>query len=223
MAPTPTPQGLYDPANEHDACGVAFVVDMKGRRTHDLVEKGITALVHLEHRGASGAEVNTGDGAGILIQVPDTFFRAVVDFDLPPAGAYATGIAFLPADAAGADAAVESIDKIVASEDLAVLGWREVPTDARDLGTGAAGAMPTFRQVFIGGKDHEISDLELERRVYVARKRVEHEVGTEGDRVYFPSLSCRTFIYKGMLTTPQLRDFYQDLQDPRMESAIALV
>ena len=223
MATTPPPQGLYDPANEHDACGVAFVVDMQGRRTHDLVEKGITALVHLEHRGASGAEVNTGDGAGILIQVPDAFFRAVVDFDLPEAGAYATGIAFLPADGEAADAAVEAIDKIVASEDLAVLGWREVPIDAGDLGTGAAGAMPSFRQVFIAGKGAELRDLDLERRVYVARKRIEHEIGTDGDRVYFPSLSCRTVIYKGMLTTPQLRDFFLDLRDPRVESAIALV
>jgi glutamate synthase (NADPH/NADH) large chain len=221
---TPPPaQGLYDPRFEHDACGVAFVVDMHGRRSHELVEQGITALVHLDHRGASGAETNTGDGAGILIQVPDAFYRAVAGFELPEAGHYATGIAFLPGDEAEVAAAVEAIGKIVASEGLEVLGWREVPVDPSDLGTGALGAMPTFRQLFLAGPGAAYEGLDLERRTYVVRKRIEHEIGEGDRRVYFPSLSGRTVVYKGMLTTPQLRDFYPDLSDERVESAIALV
>ncbi|MCB0977949.1 MAG: glutamate synthase subunit alpha, partial [Acidimicrobiales bacterium] len=220
---TPPAQGLYDPAFEHDACGVAFVVDMHGRASHALVEQGISALVHLDHRGASGAEKTTGDGAGILIQVPDAFYRAVVPFELPEAGRYATGIAFLPGDDEAVDAAVEALEKIAASEGLAVLGWRDVPVVPDGLGQGALGAMPTFRQVFLTSPDAELSGLDLDRRVYVARKRIEHEIGSGDDRVYFPSLSSRTIVYKGMLTTPQLRDFFPDLQDERIESAIALV
>src|SRR3954447_9442645 len=125
MPDHPDPQGLYDPAFEHDACGVSFVVDMKGRRSHDIVEKGITALCHLEHRGATGAETNTGDGAGILIQMPDKFLRAEVAFDLPLAGSYITGVAFLPQGTAGADEAADAIGKVAADEGLSVLGWRE--------------------------------------------------------------------------------------------------
>ncbi|MFC7448340.1 glutamate synthase large subunit [Rhodococcus daqingensis] len=228
---SPGPQGLYDPANEHDACGVAFVVDMHGRRSRDIVDKAITALVNLEHRGAAGSEPNTGDGAGIMLQVPDSFLRAVVDFDLPAEGAYATGIGFLPQDAAGADEAAAGVEKIVAEEGLTVLGWREVPTDDSSLGAMARDAMPTFRQVFVAAADASVTGMALERRAYVIRKRVEHELGEAGsgegatgrESVYFPSLSGQTFVYKGMLTTPQLRSFYLDLQDDRMESALGLV
>ncbi|GED96253.1 glutamate synthase large subunit [Gordonia crocea] len=227
MQHAPGPIGLYDPANEHDACGVAFVVDMHGRRSRDIVEKAITALVNLEHRGAAGAEPNTGDGAGIMIQIPDAFFRAVVDFDLPAEGAYATGIAFLPQGSGDAQTAVEGVDKIVEAEGLTVLGWRDVPVDDASIGALARDAMPTFRQIFVGGAAGD----ELERRVYVVRKRVEHELGNKGagqgaeasGTVYFPSLSGRTFVYKGMLTTPQLRGFYLDLQDDRVVSALGLV
>ena len=223
MRTPPPAQGLYDPRFEHENCGVAFVVDMHGRRTHDLVERGITALVHLDHRGASGAETNTGDGAGILIQVPDAFYREVLDVELPAADAYATDIAFVPGDDAEVAAACEAVDKIVASEGLEVLAWRDVPVDASSLGSGALDAMPTFRQIFVAAPGGELAGLDLERRVYVARKRIEHEIGADDRRVYFPSLSPRTIVYKGMLTTPQLRDFYPDLSDPRVESAIALV
>ncbi len=212
----PRRQGLYDPAFEHDACGVAFVVDLNGRASHDRVSQGITALCNLEHRGASGCEVNTGDGAGITIQVPHRFLRDAVDFDLPPAGSYATGIAFLPADAEDADKAVRLMDEIAASEGVTVLGWRSVPTDASMLGATAAAAMPSFRQWFLA-RD-ETSGLELDRWAYVVRKRAEHEVD-----VYFPSLSSRTMVYKGMLTTRQLDDFYPELTDERVESALALV
>ncbi|MCE5290581.1 MAG: glutamate synthase large subunit [Nocardiaceae bacterium] len=228
MKQPPGRQGLYDPANEHDACGVAFVVDMHGRKSRDIVEKAITALVNLDHRGAAGAEPNTGDGAGILIQIPDAFFRAVVDFELPAEGAYASGIAFLPQGRIAQKRAAAGVERIVAQEGLEVLGWREVPTDDSSLGALARDAMPTFRQIFIAGKGLE--GLALERKTYVIRKRIEHELGAEPsvdgtDRgsVYFPSLSGSTFVYKGMLTTPQLKDFYLDLQDERVESALGLV
>ncbi|MFC9557561.1 glutamate synthase large subunit [Rhodococcus sp. NPDC056960] len=231
MKQLPGPQGLYHPSNEHDSCGVAFVVDMKGRRSRDIVEKAITALVNLEHRGAAGSEPNTGDGAGILLQVPDKFFRAVVDFPLPAAGTYATGIAFLPQSKADAQRAADAVEKIVESEGLKVLGWREVATDDSSLGALARDAMPTFRQIFIGSENDALTGLDLERRAYVVRKRTEHELGSEGagkdgpgrETVYFPSLSSQTFVYKGMLTTPQLRGFYLDLQDERVESALGLV
>ncbi len=220
----PRAQGLYDPANEHDSCGVAFVVDLHGRKSHEMVGKGITALCNLQHRGASGCEVNTGDGAGILLQIPDRFLRAVVDFDLPPVGGYATGIAFLPKDPTEADKVVENIETIVADEGLRVLGWRDVPTDSSMLGGTARGVEPAFRQLFIAGEG--LTGLALERRAFIVRKRVEHEVEIPGDSdgtVYFPSLSCRTIVYKGMLTTPQLEEFYADLRDERLESGLALV
>src|ERR1700736_540568 len=223
----PSSVGLYNPAFEHDACGVAMVVDMYGRRSRDIVDKAITALLNLEHRGAQGAEPHTGDGAGILLQVPDEFLRAVVEFDLPEYGSYATGIAFLPQSSRDAATACEAVEKIVEAEGLEVLGWREVPTDESSLGALARDAMPTFRQVFMAGA----SDMNLERRCYVVRKRAEHELGTKGpgqdgpgrETVYFPSLSGQTFVYKGMLTTPQLKAFYLDLQDDRLTSALGIV
>ena len=223
----PNSVGLYNPAYEHDACGVAMVVDMHGRRSRDIVDKAITALLNLEHRGAAGAEPNSGDGAGIMIGVPDGFLRAVVDFELPAECSYATGIAFLPQSSRDAAAACQAFEAIVAAEGLTLLGWRDVPTDDSSLGALARDAMPTFRQPFIGGA----TGMELERRAYVVRKRAEHELGTKGpgqdgpgrETVYFPSLSGRTFIYKGMLTTPQLKAFYLDLQDERVISALGIV
>ena len=223
----PNSVGLYNPAYEHDACGVAMVVDMHGRRSRDIVDKAITALLNLEHRGAAGAEPNSGDGAGIMIGVPDGFLRAVVDFELPAEGSYATGIAFLPQSSRDAAAACQAFEAIVAAEGLTLLGWRDVPTDDSSLGALARDAMPTFRQPFIGGA----TGMELERLAYVVRKRAEHELGTKGpgqdgpgrETVYFPSLSGRTFIYKGMLTTPQLKAFYLDLQDERVISALGIV
>ncbi|TML16078.1 MAG: glutamate synthase large subunit [Actinobacteria bacterium] len=233
----PPAEGLYDPRFEHDACGVSFVADLRGRRSHRIVELGLSALCNLDHRGALGADTGTGDGAGILIQVPDRFFRAVVDFELPPAGYYATGIAFLPQDEHEARQAIAQVEKIVKSEGLDVLGWREVPIDASVLGKGSSTTMPNFAQVFITGAD--LSGLALDRRLYPIRKRIEHEIhlkagvdesnevmggmSTAHDGVYFPSLSARTFVYKGMLTTQQLLPFFPDLTDERIESAIALV
>jgi len=219
---TPGPQGLYTPEHEHDACGVSFVVDIHGRRSHDIVAKGIQALLNLEHRGASGSEANTGDGAGILIQMPDAFLREVAGFDLPEAGAYAAGIAFLPQGAEQAADAAATIEKLAEDEGLVVLGWRDVPVVDDMLGATAKSVEPTLRQLFVGGQDGDrtpFSGMALERRAFMLRKRVEHE---QPD-VYFPSLSCRTIVYKGMLTVPQLPEFFPDLVDERVESALALV
>ena len=218
--------GMYSAENEHDACGVALVADLAGRQDHEIVRRGLTALLRLEHRGARGAEYNTGDGVGILIQVPDAFLRAVVDFALPPAGAYAVGTAFLPTDEEKAAAAVARIEKVAVEENLRVLGWRDVPTDVdkADLGPSARAAMPMFRQLFVTAAEDDGADgipvagIALERRTFCLRKRAEHETGT-----YFPSLSPRTLVYKGMLAEPQLEAFYPDLADERVTSALALV
>ena len=214
----PAPQGLYDGQHEHDACGVALVADINGRRSpYSIVADALTALHNLDHRGASGAEINTGDGAGILVQVPDAFLREVVQFDLPQLGAYAVGMVFLPADDEAAAKAVDAIERIVAEEDLRLLGWRDVPTDPSSLGATALSVMPRFRHLFVAASRGEIG-MALERRAFCARKRIEREVG-----VYLSSLSCRTTVYKGMLTTDQLPAFFPDVTDERFASAIALV
>ncbi|MEV6981954.1 glutamate synthase large subunit [Sphaerisporangium sp. NPDC051017] len=213
----PEPQGLYHPSHEHDACGVAMVADVHGRRTHDIVAKALTALRNLDHRGAKGSEPDTGDGAGILTQLPDAFLRVSVDFPLPPAGSYAAGIAFLPVDAQARAIATGMIEEIAAEEGLTVLGWRELPVDASHPGPSARAVMPAFLQLFVSSPGGE-TGLELDRLAFCLRKRAEHEVD-----VYFPSLSSRTIVYKGMLTTPQLGEFFPDLTDERFESAIALV
>ena len=209
----PTPQGLYNPANEHDACGVAMVATLNKVATHEIVEKALTALRNLEHRGASGAEPDSGDGAGILIRIPDAFYRAVVDFDLPAEGKYATGIAFI---AQGKDLKGE-IEKLAAEEGLVVLGWRALPINSSSLGKTALSVMPDFQQVFIAGKNGE-SELALDRKVFCLRKRAEHSLD-----LYFPSLSSQTIVYKGMLTTGQLEEFFPDLSDERVASPLALV
>ncbi|WP_219472174.1 glutamate synthase large subunit [Nonomuraea rhizosphaerae] len=213
----PEPQGLYHPANEHDACGVAMVADVAGRRGHGIVVKALTALCNLDHRGAKGSEPDTGDGAGILTQVPDAFLRANVSFALPEAGRYATGMAFLPFDDEARAIAFQMIEEIAAEEGLTVLGWREVPVDRTLPGPSARAVMPHFAQLFVAGPDGE-SGLELDRLAYCLRKRAEHEVDC-----YFPSLSARTIVYKGMLTPDQVEPFFPDLSDERYETAIALV
>lgn len=211
----PAQQGMYDPRNEKDACGVGFVANLTGEATHTLVEQALTVLRNLEHRGATGSEPDSGDGAGILSQVPDAFLREVAGFDLPEAGAYAVGIAFLPADGTAQAVAVEQIEAIAAQENLTVLGWREVPVTPDLLGNGARVTMPAFRQLFVSNGS---TGIELDRKAFVLRKRAEREAGT-----YFPSLSARTIVYKGMLTTGQLEPFFPDLSDRRFASALALV
>ncbi len=214
----PPPQGLYDGTSEHDACGVAFVATLTGVASHDIVSKALTALRNLEHRGAAGAEPNSGDGAGILMQVPDAFFREVLDFDLPGAGSYAVGTAFLPGDAEHVAKTRQQIEQIAADEGLAVLGWREVPTNDAPLGTTARDCMPAFAQLFVAGQGARIAGMALERLAFCLRKRAERETD-----VYFPSLSSRTIAYKGMLTTDQLDQVFPDLVDERVASAVAVV
>ena len=208
--------GLYSPNFEHDACGVAFVANIEGTPSHRIVQMGITALLNLEHRGASGAEANTGDGAGILIQNPDAFWRSKVEFELPARGQYATGIAFISKDASSN--LIEEFESITKQEGCSIVGWRSVPTDNSSLGKSALEIEPVMKQVFITGSSGE-SDLEMERLAFVIRKRSEREL----DGLYFPSLSTRTFIFKGMLTTPQVPEYFLDLNEPGLESAIALV
>jgi glutamate synthase (NADPH/NADH) large chain len=214
----PASQGLYDPRFEHDACGVAFVATLTGRASHDIVVKSLTALKNLEHRGASGSEPDSGDGAGILTQVPDALLRAQVDFDLPAAGRYAVGTAFLPQGPALRAQTVATIEEIARDEGLRVLGWRELPVDASPVGRTARSVMPHFAQLFVAAASGDAAGLELDRVAFCLRKRAELQTD-----VYFPSLSSRTIAYKGMLTTGQLETFYPDLTDERYESAIGLV
>ncbi len=217
----PPARGLYDPRFEHDACGVSFVVDIKGRASHGIVSSALGALCSMEHRGATGAEPDTGDGAGVLIQVPDAFLRAVSGVTLPQLGAYAVGLAFLPADPGSCEKAVDAIERIVAEEGLRVIGWREVPVDPSCLGASARRVMPTFRHLFVDDPAGA-RGIDLDRKLFVARKRIEHELPSD-EQTYFPSLSSRTLIYKGMLTTPQLGMFFPELSDERIVSALALV
>jgi glutamate synthase (NADPH/NADH) large chain len=214
--------GLYDPNYEHDACGVGMVADLHGRPDHDIVDKALTVLERLAHRGASGAEVETGDGAGILVQMPHRFFVGAATeagFSLPDAGGYAVGLAFLPVDADDAHKARTVVEQIAGEESLSVLGWRRLPTEPEGLGKTALGAMPRIEQLFLAPAGAAVDTMTLERRAFVLRKRAEHAV----DNLYFPSLSARTICYKGMLTSEQLREFFPDLRDPAFESGLALV
>jgi len=218
----PGKQGMYNPAFEKDACGLAMVATLRGEAGHDIVQLALTALRNLEHRGAIGSDAGTGDGAGILTQMPDDFLRAVVDFDLPPVGQYAAGMAFLPVDADERRSLKERIDALAATEGLTVLGWRTVPTADENLGKLAHDARPAFEQLFLSrpaiGGAPAMSGIELDRRTYRLRKRAQHELGA-----YFVSLSSRTLGYKGMVTTLQLEPFYPDLQDERFTSELAVV
>ena len=210
----PKAVGLYDPANEHDACGVAMVATLNKTKTHEIVSKALTALRNLEHRGASGAEPDSGDGAGILIQIPDEFYRSVVDFKLPNLGFYATGVFFIEA---GNSDYLEQISQIATEEGLCIIGWRDLPINSKSIGKTALSVMPSFKQIFVAGLKDE-SDLVLERMVFCLRKRIEHTMP-----IYVASLSSRTIVYKGMLTTGQLEEFFPDLSNPLVVSAMALV
>ena len=209
----PQAQGLYDPAFEHDACGVAMVATLNKVATHEIVTLALSALRNLEHRGASGAEPDSGDGAGILIRIPDQFLREVVNFDLPISGFYAVGVAFI----SGEEDPRDRIQVLAEEEGLKVLGWRDLPINPASLGKSALSVMPRFKQIFLAGSNGE-SGLELDRLAFCLRKRVEHTLP-----VYFPSLSSQTIVYKGMLTTGQLEEFFPELSDPRVVSPLALV
>jgi glutamate synthase (ferredoxin) len=246
----PDPQGLYDPQHERAACGVGFVVHLKGQRSHAIVAKGLELLRNLEHRGACGCEANTGDGAGILIQIPDTFLRratAPLGISLPAPGDYGVGLVFLPRDPAQRDAVVSEIEAIVREEGQVVLGWRDVPTDDRSLGESARRVAPVFRHLLIGrgtepggrrngptaprrdrrAATRAADPLTFERKLYVIRKRIEFAIDrldiSERRLVYIVSLSSRTLIWKGMLTAGQLPSMFPDLVDPSLESGLALV
>ncbi|MEX1127562.1 MAG: glutamate synthase large subunit, partial [Vicinamibacterales bacterium] len=227
---------LYDPRYEHDACGVAFIVQVNGRRSHEIVQKALQVLVNLEHRGASGGDAASGDGAGILIQIPDRFLRreaACLGFPLPPEREYGVGMVFLPREDDMRARLEALVARVVAEEGQRLLGWRDVPVDDSPLGADAARARPVIRQVLIGrgptpaAQDPEAAADRFERKLYVIRKSVEHAVAAlpeaERDGFYIPSLSSQTLIYKGMLTATQLTPVFPDLSDPDVESALALV
>ncbi|MCM3501931.1 glutamate synthase large subunit [Microbacterium sp. P26] len=218
----PARQGMYDPSFEKDACGLAMVATLRGEAGHDIIDLALTALRNLEHRGAIGSDAGTGDGAGILTQMPDAFLREVVDFDLPPVGEYAAGMIFLPLGHDERQAMKSGIEELARHENLEVLGWREVPVDTEHLGKLAFEARPAFEQLFVSrpatGDETALSGIALDRRVYRLRKRARHEL-----EAYFVSLSSRTLGYKGMVTTLQLEPFYPDLSDERFASELAVV
>jgi glutamate synthase domain-containing protein 1 len=226
----PEAQGLYHPANEHDACGVGFVAHIKGKKSHTIVEQGLTVLRNLTHRGAVGWDPKLSDGAGLLIQIPDKFFREVMakqGVKLPPAGQYGVGMVFLPRDPASRIACEYEIERAIKDEGQILLGWRDVPVDNSDLAEPAKKLEPVMRQVFIGrGKRVTVTDA-LERKLYIIRKSSGHAIQAlklaHGKEFYVPSMSARTVCYKGLLLAYQVGEYYKDLQDPRVESALALV
>ena len=223
--PTPTPEGLYDPRFEHDACGVGFVASIAGERSHAIVARGIEVLVNLGHRGATGSDPQTGDGAGITIQVPDRLLRRVAPVELPAPGAYGVGIAFLPRDEQERAQCEAIVERSCDAEGVRLLGWRDVPHDPAACGVSARQTMPAIRMLFVGAVG--LADDALERRLYVLRRVIHSRVGEifphQRDTFYICSLSSRTLVYKGMLIAHQLPAFYPDLVDPDTESGLALV
>ena len=218
-------QGLYNPQNEHDACGVGFVLNMNGNREHTIVEKGVKVLCNLLHRGATGADVNTGDGAGLLVQIPDNFFKKTLKMKLPALGHYAVGMLFLPQNQEKRESVLDLLEKIAVEENFKVLACRDVPVVASAVGDSARAEMPFIAQVFLQ-PNQNLTGEDLERALLVLRKRAEHESGlsAEGsDGFYIASLSARTIVYKGMMTAPQVPVFYPDLNDSNFESAVAVV
>jgi glutamate synthase domain-containing protein 2/glutamate synthase domain-containing protein 1/glutamate synthase domain-containing protein 3 len=225
----PPAQGLYNPAHEHDACGIGFVANISGHRTHDIIRQGIQVLLNLTHRGACGCDPETGDGAGILIQIPHKFFARECEklgFILPEPGTYGIGMTFLPVEKHPRLQCEGILERIVREEGLNVLGWRDTPVQASAIGRVARASQPYIQQIFVGcgaGVDEDA----FERKLYVVRKRAENEVRESGvedaEMFYIPSLSCRTIVYKGLLLAPQIANFYRELSDPDVESALCLV
>ena len=226
----PPKQGLYDPQFEHDACGVGFVVNIKGKKSQAIIRQGLQILLNLDHRGACGCEVNTGDGAGILIQMPHKFLEkvsSVARIKLPPPGQYGVGMMFLPPDPTERAQCERLFERIVAEEGQTILGWRDIPTNNTTLGNTAKAAEPFMRQVFIARNPSLKDSMAFERKLYVIRKRAEQSIryaNVPGGRwFYIASLSHRALIYKGMLTPAQVDEYYPDLRDADLESALALV
>ena len=225
----PEAQGLYHPSQEHDACGIGFVANIKGQKSHEIIEKGIQILINLTHRGACGCDPETGDGAGLLIQIPHKFFTretAALGFTLPPAGEYGVGMVFLPVERHQRLQTEGILERIVTEEGLTVLGWRDTPIDGTAIGRVARASQPYIEQIFVGHAPGMTTD-QLDRKLYVVRKRAEAEVSASDmpDRGMFciPSLSPRTIIYKGLLLAPQIAKFYSELSDPDVTSALCLV
>jgi len=224
----PEKQGLYSPEFEHDACGMGIVSHIKGRKSHQIVEQALEVLVNLSHRGASGSEENTGDGAGILIQLPDNFLRQQMESEgvlLPEKGDYGAGMVFLPQDQKKRAEIKEIIENIVSTEGQKLIGWRKVPVNAAEIGKSALEVMPDFYQIFIEKSENLEAGIDFERKLYLIRKKIENKIRSskyQGE-LYFASLSSRTLVYKGMLTPEQMECFFPDLSEPEMESAIALV
>jgi glutamate synthase domain-containing protein 2/glutamate synthase domain-containing protein 1/glutamate synthase domain-containing protein 3 len=225
----PAAQGLYDPRNEHDACGIGFVANIKGHKTHDIIDKGIQVLINLTHRGACGSDPDTGDGAGLLIQIPHAFFEreaAALGFTLPPAGEYGVGMVFMPVERQERLVTEGILERIVREEGLLFLGWRDTPIDINAIGRVARASQPYIQQIFVGRGPGMTAD-QLERKLYVVRKRAETEVVRanleDGWMFYIPSLSARTIVYKGLLLAPQIARFYKELSDPEVISALCMV
>ncbi|MGB0723742.1 MAG: glutamate synthase subunit alpha, partial [Gammaproteobacteria bacterium] len=222
----PPAQGMYDPAYEHDACGVGFVADIKNRKTHAIVAQGLNILENLTHRGAVGADPLAGDGAGLLLQMPDAFLRAVTDFELPAEGEYGVAMLFLPQEAETRAAIEKSLADTVAAEGQKLIGWRDVPTVNEGLGQSVKDVEPVIRQLFVERGDAADQDT-FERKLFVIRKLVENYAAGCGmagcEHFYVPSFSSRTLVYKGMLLADQVGVYYPDLNDERMVSALALV
>jgi glutamate synthase (NADPH) large chain len=225
----PPAQGLYDPRNERDACGIGFVASINGQRSHDIIVKGIQVLINLTHRGACGCDPNTGDGAGVLIQIPHAFFApqcAKLGFTLPPAGEYGVGMTFLPVEPNPRLQCEGIVERIAREEGLTVLGWRDTPIDGAAIGRVARGSQPYIEQIFLG-RGRGMSEAQLERKLYIVRKRAEAEVAASDipDRGFFyiPSLSARTIVYKGLLLAPQITKFYPELSNPEVVSSLCLV
>jgi glutamate synthase domain-containing protein 2/glutamate synthase domain-containing protein 1/glutamate synthase domain-containing protein 3 len=217
----PRATGLYDPANEHDACGIALVAKLWGEASHAVVEKALDALENLEHRGAEGADPNTGDGAGILLQVPDAFFRgAAAGMELPPVGRYGVGVCYLPADVERRVVLEQLIEDTITAEGQRAIWWRDVPVDDAHVGETARLSAPVIRQVLIEASEDVLDQDAFERKLYVIRRLIERKAGQE---LALPSFSSRTMVYKGMLTAPQLPRYFSDLRDPRLASRLALV
>ena len=223
----PEKQGLYDPRFEHDACGVGFVVHMKGKKSHHIVASALTILENLDHRGAC-CEENTGDGAGILIQIPHRFLQkvsAAAGFELPEPGQYGVASLFTSPDAAARAESQAEFEKVAAAEGCPVIGWRDLPTDGSGLGKSSKASQPFMRQAILKRDPNLPDDTAFERKLYVIRKVAHNAIRVPKIDTYWyaPSLSCRTLVYKGMLTPEQVGQFFLDLRDPDMESALALV
>ncbi len=226
----PPAQGLYDPRYEHDSCGVGFVADLKNRKSHDILLKGLQILANLDHRGATGFDASLGDGCGTLVQIPHRFFAeecAKLGMTLPAAGHYAIGQFFLPRDEKARATCEKILEDAVVQEGQVLIGWRDIPTDNSDLGEAVKAVEPAQRQLFVGRGANVVDEDDFERKLFILRKVASNRIQAstvDGVAEYYPvSLSCRTIVYKGMVLVGQLAGYYKDLQDPRFETALALV